>query len=230
MKNKLLLGITLVALPLTLAACGSNGKSSANDSSSAKTTMNVKKTVMSKTGEIVGSYNSKDKKVLGATLPGKKVIFTVPKTKGDTTHLHFAFMHAASGSKGWYFAPNSETGIDLNNNSMKSGSTKDITNEIGLFEAPDKNTVKKVTKDSGKLKYENIDKYMSASVKEKNGKYIITIENNSKDDYKTPFSSGVWKVTSESKKSFDQKPSAALSTLATMGHREDLLSVAKSSK
>ena len=172
MKNKLLLGITLVALPLTLAACGSNGKSNANDSSSAKTTMNVKKTVMSKTGEIVGSYNSKDKKVLGATLPGKKVIFTVPKTKGDTTHLHFAFMHAASGSKGWYFAPNSETGIDLNNNSMKSGSTKDITNEIGLFEAPDKNTVKKVTKDSGKLKYENIDKYMSASVKEKNGKYV----------------------------------------------------------
>ncbi|WP_187347047.1 hypothetical protein [Lactiplantibacillus plantarum] len=65
MKNKLLLGITLVALPLTLAACGSNGKSNANGSSSAKTTMNVKKTVMSKTGEIVGSYNSKDKKVLG---------------------------------------------------------------------------------------------------------------------------------------------------------------------
>ncbi|WP_164906308.1 hypothetical protein [Lactiplantibacillus plantarum] len=71
---------------------------------------------------------------------------------------------------------------------------------------------------------------MSASVKEKNGKYIITIENNSKNNYKTPFSSGVWKVTSESKKSFDQKPSAALSTLATMGHREDLFSVAKSSK
>ena len=55
MKNKLLLGITLVALPLTLAACGSNGKSNANDSSSAKTTMNVKKTVMSKTGEMVMS-------------------------------------------------------------------------------------------------------------------------------------------------------------------------------
>lgn len=227
MKNKLLLGITLVALPLTLAACGDNGKSSSNASSKAKTTMTVKKTVTSKAGEIVGSYNSKDKKVLGATLPGKKVTFTVPMTKGNNTHLHFAFMHAASGAKGWYFAPKSENGVTLSNKNMKSDSTKNITNQIGVFAAPDKNTVKMVTMDSGKLKYENIDKYLSASVKEKNGKYVVTIENVSKDDYKTPFSSGVWKVTSESKKSIDHTPSEAISTLATSGHRDDLLSVAK---
>lgn len=73
--------------------------------------------------------------------------------------------------------------------------------------------------DSGKLKYGNIDKYLSASVKEKNGKYVVTIENISKDDYKTSFSSEVWKVTSESEKSIDHMPLAALSTLVISRHQ-----------
>nr|WP_228720599.1 hypothetical protein [Klebsiella pneumoniae]QIQ15421.1 hypothetical protein [Klebsiella pneumoniae] len=64
-------------------------------------------------GEIIGQFNSPDGAVVGATLPGKSVSFSIPVKKHHGQYLHFAFMHAASASEGWFFAPASEQGINL---------------------------------------------------------------------------------------------------------------------
>ncbi|GKT03022.1 hypothetical protein ACRYI5_06000 [Furfurilactobacillus sp. WILCCON 0119] len=225
MKSKIVTGLVLTVLPLTLATVGTASVSA--DSTHATTFKVADKTSTKMTGAIVGSYNSKDKKVVGATQPGKKVTFKATMAKGDSTYLHFAFMHAASAAKGWYFAPTSEDGIKLTKADFKNGATKDITNEIGLFAAPDASTVKSVTADDGTLKYEKTSMFLKATVKESNGKYVVTIQNKSKDDYKTPFSSGVWGTQAKGEKAFDHTPSNALSELATMGHRDDLLKAAE---
>ncbi|KRL52306.1 hypothetical protein [Furfurilactobacillus rossiae] len=225
MKNKIATGLILAVLPMTLATVGTtNVKADATHA----TTFEMKRNDMSKTsGAIVGSYNSKDKKVVGATLPGKSVSFKVSMLKGDSTYLHFAFMHAASGSKGWYFAPMSADGIKLSKADFKDGKSINITNKIGLFAAPDASTVKSVKANDGKLKYKKTSKFLKATVKENDGKYTVTIKNMSKGNYKTPFSSGVWGTEMNGSKAFDHTPSAALSKLATMGHRDDLLKTAE---
>lgn len=224
MQNKIMMGITLIALPLTLAACG-NSSSNGNKKSSASTSssMTTKKVAIDKSGEIVGPFTSKDKSVVGATKPGQKVSFKVNMAKGDTTYLHFAFMHAASGAKGWYFAPMSANGIMLKKADFNSGKMMNITNKIGLFAAPNKSTVKKVMKNDGKLMFEKTNKFMKADVKMSGDMYQVTIQNKSKSGYATPFSSGVWGISSMGKKSFDQMPSAALSKLATSGDHTALL-------
>ncbi|WP_134644261.1 hypothetical protein [Weissella cibaria] len=221
MKNKVLLSATLLSIPVSLFGFFDNSISANSNSN---------KSEMKMSGSIVGDYNSKDKTVVGATLPGKDVTFTVPMTKTNKTYLHFAFMHAASGDKGWYFAPKSSDGVELNNKSMKSDSTKDITNKISLYAAPDKDTVNKVKENDGKLKFEPTDKYLSAKVKVKDDQYVVKIKNMSKKDYKTPFSSGVWQVSSTKNEGFDHKPSKQLSELATSGHRDDLLQLVNQNK
>lgn len=174
-------------------------------------------------GEIIGDFNSPDGMVVGATLPGKDVTFKIPVVNNKPQYLHFAFMHAASAQNGWYFAPKSEYGIHLM--SMKDGQSKDITREIGLFQAPNAQTSSPVKKSIDKLKVGKADEFMKATVTQKNGYYVVNIKNISSGDYETPFSSGVWSVTETKMKTFDHKASAALSTLATSGHRAPLYQV-----
>ena len=102
------------------------------------------------------------------------------------------------------------------------GMTMDITNDIGLFAAPDATTSDAVTADDGELKYGAASEYMNATVELNNDMYTVTIENVSSGDYETPFSSGVWELKDTQMKGFDHTPSQALSTLATTGMRADL--------
>lgn len=215
--NKKITTVKLLLFPVFVAGVFATG--SALNIANASKNENV--------GSIVGQYNSKDKTTVGATLPNKSVSFSIPVQKGNVTYTHFAFMHAESGKKGWFFAPVSKYGVKLNKSSIKNDSKIDITNKIGLFSAPDKNTVSKVTRDDGKLKYKQTNKFLRATVKRDGNKYVIKITNKSMDDYKTPFSSGVWSADKTAKTSFDHKPSNALSKLATSGHRDALLKLAQ---
>ncbi len=61
-------------------------------------------------GEIIG-HSTALTGGRGATLPGKSVSFSIPVKKHHGQYLHFAFMHAASASEGWFFAPASEQGL-----------------------------------------------------------------------------------------------------------------------
>lgn len=173
-------------------------------------------------GEIIGDFNSPDGKVVGATLPGKLVSFSVPQREGKTQYLHFAMMHAASAARGWYFAPKSADGIPLTGPEATKQTTTDITDQIALFRAPDAQTSAPVGGDDDKLKYGDARKFMSASLTHDHGMFVVSIRNISAGEYQTPFSSGVWAVTDKPEKSFDHQPSAALSTLATRGHRGPL--------
>lgn len=209
-----------------LVATGCQKISSDKNASTEKTTeMSTKKQEkeMNKTsvGEIIGSYNSDDGKVKGATLPSKSVSFSIPITN-DSEYLHFAFMHAASEKYGWYFAPKSEEGIHLNKKEIDSDSPLDITNNIALYAAPDKSTQHLVETDEGNLKYGDSSEFMKAYVSIEKDMYKVTIENISKNDYETPFSSGVWEVTTKKEKTFDHKASEELSTLDVSGHRDSL--------
>lgn len=178
-------------------------------------------------GEIVGQFNSPDGEVVGATLPGNSVSFSIPVKDHNGQHLHFAFMHAASASEGWFFAPISELGINLSDLMGKSDKPVNITEQIGLFQAPAADVVGKVTKDSGKLKHGAASKFMTAELTRHNGMFVINIKNISEGDYTTPFSSGVWGVTKTAARSFDHEPSSALSKLATEGHRDGLYKLAQ---
>jgi hypothetical protein len=198
----------------------------AETNSPQKNIANSKISLSSNFGEIVGDFNSPDGMVVGATLPGKNVIFKIPVQKNSPQYLHFAFMHAASGQKGWYFAPKSEYGIYLM--PMKIGQTKDISQEIAIFEAPNASTAKKVTQSTNNLEFAQANKFMQATVMQKNGYYIVNIKNTSSGKYETPFSSGVWATSHMKMKGFDHMPSAALSTLATSGHRDPLVKAVQS--
>lgn len=230
-KKILIGGFTAVSMSLLLAGCGTNSTSSSQSKSdestamtsqsSSSTSMSSDKTMQNQAGEIIGNYNSDDKKVLGATRPGETVEFKVPVSNQEE-YLHFAFMHAASGDKGWYFAPKSEDGVALNKDAFKDNMTMDITNDIALYAAPNETTATMVTKDDGTLKYGDTDKFMTASVALKDDMYVVTIKNISDGDMKTPFSSGVWEVTTDKEKGFDHTASKELSTLATSGNRTDL--------
>lgn len=173
-------------------------------------------------GEIIGQFSSPDGTVVGATLPGKNVSFSIPMNPHNGQYLHFAFMHAASASEGWFFAPKSEQGIELSSMMLEDGQRVDITKQIALFQASNAGQFEKVTTDKGKLKSGAASKFMKAELMTHNGMYIISIKNISEDNYKTPFSSGVWSVTETAVRSFDHEPSSALSKLATTGDRSEL--------
>ncbi|MCY0633556.1 DUF1471 domain-containing protein [Klebsiella pneumoniae] len=178
-------------------------------------------------GEIIGQFNSPDGAVVGATLPGKSVSFSIPVKKHHGQYLHFAFMHAASASEGWFFAPASEQGINLTGLMTEDGKPVDITEQIALFRAPAADQLVKVTADSGKLRLGAAAKFMTAKLTRHNGMFVISIKNISEGDYETPFSSGVWGVTGTAVRSFDHEPSSALSKLATTGHRGELYKLAQ---
>lgn len=220
MKAKLFLGNALVSTLLLTSSYGVY----AQNYSSQKNMAQVNVSHMTTAGEIIGDFNSPDGAVVGATLPGKNVTFKIP-VENNTQYLHFAFMHAASAKNGWYFAPKSEYGIHLM--TMKDGQSKDITHEIGLFQAPNAKTASPVKTSMNKLKAGKADNFMMATVTEKNGYYIVNIKNISSRDYETPFSSGVWSTTNHKMKDFDHKASSALSTLATSGHRGPLYQTIK---
>lgn len=222
MKKTIILTTALFAT-IGLSACTSNSTKMTDSSRNDKTEISSvkKESAKATAGEIIGSFNSDDGKVVGATKPGESVTFKIPKSK-EALYLHFAFMHAASGDKGWYFAPKSEDGIKVSENDLKDNKELDITDEISLFAAPDAKNVSSVTKDDGNLKYAQTSKFMKATIKSSNGKYIVTINNISKGDYETPFSSGVFSTIPSKEKSFDHQPSEALSILATSGHRDEL--------
>lgn len=239
LKKALIGGFTVATLTLILGACGSgntnNSQNSSSMSSSSMSSSSMSSSEstsgsmnsgsesmgMSSVGQIVGSYDSSDGKVMGATKPGEQVKFEVPARDGEE-YLHLAFMHAASGDKGWYFAPESEDGIALSKSMFDGNSSVDITDKMGLFAAPNATTSEAVTADDGDLKYVDISEFMKATVMMENDMYVVTIENMSSGDHETPFSSGVWEVTDTKGKSFDHTASKELSALATMGHREDL--------
>ena len=146
MKAKTFLRNALVS---TLLLTSSYGVFAQNDSSQ-KNIAQLNMSKMATTGEIIGDFNSPDGAVVGATLPGKEVTFKIPVPNNKPQYLHFAFMHAASAQNGWYFAPKSEYGIHLIN--MKNGQSKDITREIGLFQAPNAQTSSPVKMSMSKLK------------------------------------------------------------------------------
>lgn len=177
-------------------------------------------------GEIIGQFNSPDGEVVGATLPGKSVSFNIPVKKHHGQYLHFAFMHAASASKGWLFVPESEKGINLTS-LAEDGKPVDITEQIALFRAPAADQLEKVTADSGKLRSGVASKFMTAELSRHDGMFVIIIKNISEGNYETPFSSGVWGVTGTAAPSFDHEPSSALSKLATTGHRGELYKLAQ---
>ncbi|WP_273818506.1 DUF1471 domain-containing protein [Providencia rettgeri] len=173
-------------------------------------------------GEIIGQYNSPDRTVVGATLPGKSVSFSIPVRVHHGQYLHFALMHAASASEGWFFAPVLEQGINLTNLISEDGKPVNITEQIALFRAPTAEQIEKVTMDNGNLRSGVASKFMMAELTRHNGIFVINIKNISEGDYATPFSSGVWGVTQIATRSFDHEPSSALSNLATTGHRDEL--------
>ncbi|HFQ9941241.1 TPA: DUF1471 domain-containing protein, partial [Klebsiella pneumoniae] len=151
----------------------------------------------------------------------------IPVKKHHGQYLHFAFMHAASASEGWFFAPASEQGINLTGLMTEDGKPVDITEQIALFRAPAADQLVKVTADSGKLRLGAAAKFMTAKLTRHNGMFVISIKNISEGDYETPFSSGVWGVTGTAVRSFDHEPSSALSKLATTGHRGELYKLAQ---
>ncbi|MHC5247110.1 hypothetical protein [Enterococcus sp. LJL120] len=229
-KKAIISGVSLAALTVLLAACGSSTTSSSSSSTSESTSMSSSMSTSSSSeatatsataGEIIGSDTSSDGSAKEITLPGDTVTFEVPVSSSEE-YLHFAFMHAASGEKGWYFAPESEDGIALSSSMFDDTDTVDITDQIALFAAPDATTSTAVTANDGDLVYGTSDNYLKATVTMENDMYVITIENTSTGDYETPFSSGVWEVTDMKETSFDHTASAALSTLATSGKRADL--------
>lgn len=222
MKAKNFLRNALVSTLLLTSSYGAF----AQNYSSPKNMAQLNMSQMVTAGEIIGDFNSPDGSVVGATLPGKDVTFKIPVVNNKPEYLHFAFMHAASAQNGWYFAPKSEYGIHLM--SMKNGQSKDITHEIGLFQAPNAQTSSPVKMSIDKLKAGKADKFMKATVMQKNGYYVVNIKNISSGDYETPFSSGVWSVTEKKMKTFDHKASSALSILATSGHRGPLYKVVNS--
>lgn len=173
-------------------------------------------------GEIIGQFNSPDGTVMGATLPGKSVSFSIPVKQHHGQYLHFAFMHASSASEGWFFAPASEQGINLTGLMTEDGKPVNITEQIALFRAPAADQLENVTADNGKLRYGVASKFMTAQLTRHNGMFIISIKNTAEGDYATPFSSGVWGVTGTTARNFDHIPSSALSILATTGHRGEL--------
>lgn len=178
-------------------------------------------------GEIIGTFNSPDGTVVGATLSGENVTFSIPMEKNSKQYLHFAFMHAESASEGWFFAPGSENGIELSGIMEKNGKPVDITQYISLFRAPSANLIEKITTDNGTLRYGNADKFLMVTLDQKNNFFVINIKNISDKEFTTPISSGVWNVTGVAEKSFDHIPSSALSKLATMGHRDDIYQMIK---
>ncbi|EOH95993.1 cadherin-like beta sandwich domain-containing protein [Enterococcus pallens] len=227
-KKALIGGVSFASLLLLLAACGPSGSSSSNSSkdsaaTSQSTSMSSSKTseVKAQAGEIIGKDSNADKTAVDITKPGDSVTFEVPAAK-EEGYLHFAFMHAASGMKGWYFAPESKDGIALSKAMFDGDKTVNITDKVALFAAPDASTSKAVTANDGELKYGKASDYMTATVALKDGKYEVTIENTSAGDFETPFSSGVWELSNSKEAGFDHTASAALSKLATSGHRDDL--------
>lgn len=242
MYKKLIIGGTLTAFTVLLGACGmmdSNNDSESSDSmvpaqssmmvsdssdtdsTSESSDSNQANQMSSKYGEIIGKDESEDMSAKDITKPGDTVMFEVPASDNEE-YLHFAFMHAKSGDKGWYFAPESENGIKMEKSMFDNEDSVDITDKIALFEAPDADTAMKVSEDDGDLKYGPADDFMKATVKMKGAMYEVTIENTSSGDFETPFSSGVWAITDMEEKGFDHEASAALSTLATSGKRADL--------
>lgn len=115
-------------------------------------------------GEIIGQFSSPDGTVVGATLPGKNVSFSIPMNPHNGQYLHFAFMHAASASEGWFFAPKSEQGIELSSMMLEDGQRVDITKQIALFQASNAGQFEKVTTDKGKLKSGAASKFMKAEL------------------------------------------------------------------
>lgn len=225
MKKSIIIGGTILALSLALGACGSND-SNTKDDNSATTSESTTKSESPVVGEIIGSNTVPAAKIVDVVTPGDSVTFEIPSTK-TTEYLHFAFMYGKSGSKGWFFAPESENGITLSKSMFDSGKAVDITKDIKIFAAPVATAVNTVTADDGDLKYGDSDKFMTATVTKKDDMYEVKINNLSADLYETPFSAGVWKTTEMEEKDFDHTPSAELSTLATTGNRTDLYATVK---
>lgn len=226
MLNKTVITSAIVSA-LLLASSG-NTVAIASDKVGANTSASSQYAMSSDSyGEIIGQFNSPDGAVVGATLPGKSVSFSIPIKKNNQQYLHFAFMHAASASNGWFFAPASAQGINLTGLMTEDGKPVDITEQIALFRAPTADQLEKVTANSGKLNAGAASKFMSAELTRKKDMYVITIKNISTGDHETPFSSGVWGVTGTAVRSFDHEPSSALSKLATTGHREKLYELAQ---
>lgn len=216
MKVKNFLCNTLVSTLLLTSSYSAFAQNHASQQNMAQT--NVAQMVSA--GEIIGSFNSPDGTVVGATLPGKEVMFKISIENNKPQYLHFAFMHAASAQNGWYFAPKSEHGIQLK--MLKHGQIQDITNEIALFQAPNAQTSSPVTMSTNQLKAGKANQFMKATVMQMDGYYIVKIKNTSMAAYETPFSSGVWSISHHKMKAFDHIASAALATLATSGHRAPL--------
>nr|MDQ6121357.1 hypothetical protein [Klebsiella pneumoniae subsp. pneumoniae] len=63
-------------------------------------------------GEIIGQFNSPDGAVVGH-FAWQKCFIQHSGEETSRTVSAFAFMHAASASEGWFFAPASEQGINL---------------------------------------------------------------------------------------------------------------------
>ena len=221
MKTNLLLRNVLVSMLLLTSSYSVYAQNYSSQNNMAQ--LNVSQ--MTTSGEIIGDFNSPDGAVVGATLPGKSVAFKIPVENNKAQYLHFAFMHAASAQNGWYFAPKSEYGIHLM--AMKNGQSKDITHEIGLFQAPNAQIASPVKTNINELKAGKAANFMMATITKKNSNYIVNIKNISSKDYETPFSSGVWSTTNQKMKDFDHKPSSALSTLATSGDRGLLYQIVK---
>jgi len=197
------------------------------DEGNMKDSASMSHAAMQISGEIIGDFNSPDGEVVGATLPGKEVQFSVPMNSKEGQYLHFALMHAESAKEGWYFAPASDKGIDLSALTFKDNKPVDITQHIALFQASNANQSIKVTADKGALKYGASNKFLQVTITPKESNYSVTIKNISKGDYQTPVSSGVWSVSNKAEKNFDHTPSAALSALATSGHRDALFQSVK---
>ena len=141
-------------------------------------------------GEIIGQFNSPDGAVVGATLPGKSVSFSIPVKKHHGQYLHFAFMHAASASEGWFFAPASEQGINLTGLITQDGKPVDITEQIALFLAPAADQLEKVTADSEKLRSGVAAKFMTAEQTHHNDMFVVSIKNISEGVNRTCFVGG----------------------------------------
>lgn len=230
-KKVLIGGITFAGMTVLLAACGTNDSNSGSSASSSdKTSQSAKssseKSHKEKYGQIIGKDTSEDKSAKEITKPGDSVSFEVPASSNEE-YLHFAFMHAASGAMGWYFAPAAESGVALSKSMFEDDKTVDITDQIALFEAPNQTTSMAVTEDNGSLKYGEASDFMKATVTKEDNMYKITIENTSSGDFETPFSSGVWSVSDSKDKAFDHTASQELSTLATSGKRADLYNEVK---
>ncbi|WP_228386068.1 MULTISPECIES: hypothetical protein [unclassified Lactococcus] len=218
--NKIVLsGITMLTAGIILTGCSTDTSTTKTNESSKTEQVDTSKKLIS-SGEVIGNFNSEADEVVGATKPGDYVEFYVP-VHNDSEYLHFAFMHAGSGDKGWYFAPVSDDGIKLTKSDIEKGDIN-ITDQIGLFMAPNASTSEQVTKDDGKLKNGAADKFLDATVTLTDDVYKVKIKNISSGDYETAFSSGVWGIADVKTVTFDHQASSGLTKLATMGHRDEL--------